>query len=195
MRTLVRRLEGDGYLAEIECTFAAMIAQAELTLDDEAVPRSEMVFERSLDVRYVGQEYTVSGAIGRALVDETSMIGVRHQFHRLHERQYGHSSPEEPLEIVDLRLAAHGLIPRQERKELHAGQPCLPPEAILGEAETLFGGVGTLRTPLINRELLAAGNAFEGPAIVVERTATSIIEPDFQAQVLATGEILLSLEG
>jgi N-methylhydantoinase A len=195
VRTFVTRMEGASYLNALEEIFSAMRAEATATLTAEGVAQRDMVFERSLDLRYVGQEYTVSVSMGSDLVDETAMISIRHRFHRLHERQYGHSSPSEPLELVDLRIAAHGVIPKLIRKQLTAGGASLPVSAILGETDAVFGEQGgTLRTPLINREALLAGNAFEGPAIVVERTATTVIEPGFQAVVLVTGEILLTRE-
>jgi N-methylhydantoinase A len=154
-----------------------------------------MIFERALDVRYVGQEYTVSVGVGSDVIDEAVMIGVIHRFHGLHERQYGHSSPGEPLELVDLRVVAQGLIPKLVRKQLKEGAPGIHPGALLGESDTFFSKKdGTLRTALINRTALEAGNTFDGPAIVVERTATTVIEPGFHARVLSTGEIMLHRE-
>lgn len=196
VRTFLVRIEGTAYLSQLESAFEAMRAEAEATLSSEGVPQADMIFERSLEVRYVGQEYTVSVAVGSDVIDEAVMIGVIHRFHRLHERQYGHSSPGEPLELVDLRIVAQGLIPKLVRNQLKEGSPGLPPEALLSESDTFFSeNGGTLRTALINRNALEAGNTFDGPAIVVERTATTVVEPGFQARVLPTGEIMLHREG
>ena len=47
---------------------------------------------------------------------------------------------------------------------------------------------------IFGRERLLAGNSFDGPAIVVERTATTIVEPGFRADIQSTGEIILVQE-
>lgn len=195
VRTYVTLTDGTEYLGPLDQAFAAMRAEAEDTLASEGVAPSDMVLDRSLDLRYLGQEYTVSVPVGSEMIDETAMISVKHRFHRLHERQYGHSSPEKPLEIVNLRLAASGLIPKLARKSMPAASETLAESAVLGETDAVFmGHGGALRTPLISRDMLAPGNVFEGPAIIVEQTATTVVEPGFQVQVLPTGELLIKRE-
>ena len=66
-----------------------------------------MAYVREVDMRYVGQEYTV-----RVVLDEYNEIALKKRFDEIHEMTYAHSAPEEPAEIVTFRLSASAKIPR-----------------------------------------------------------------------------------
>ena len=46
-----------------------------------------------------------------------------------------------------------------------------------------------VRTPVYGRRKLRARNRIDGPAIVVEKTATTVIEPGFACEVMAQGHL------
>ena len=70
--------------------------------------------ERSiqLDLRYVGQEFTLSGAGDARPAQGRRSSGIRKAFDALYEHRYAHHSPDEPVEMVNIRLAALGQRPR-----------------------------------------------------------------------------------
>jgi N-methylhydantoinase A/oxoprolinase/acetone carboxylase beta subunit len=45
---------------------------------------------------------------------------------------------------------------------------------------------------VLNRDEFAKGEAIEGPAIIEEATATTILPPDWRAEVITGGQLLLT---
>src|SRR5581483_3966768 len=75
-------------------------------LAGEGMGEEERYFARSADMRYVGQEYTVTVPIGPTI----DLAEIDASFHDQHRTRYGHSTPGAPVEFVNLRLAAFGRI-------------------------------------------------------------------------------------
>src|SRR5262249_42876509 len=101
----------------------------------------------------------------------------------------------EPTEIVNLRITAIGVVERPSVSGVEAGGEEPDGAAYVGESDTYFKGEGKARrTPLFVRDRLRAGNRIFGPAIIVEPTATTVVEPDFVVEVLSEGQLRLRLE-
>ena len=69
-------------------------------------PRRE--FQTELDLRYVGQEFTLSVPVSRDAIKRGDRQKIRAAFDALYEHRYSHHSPDEPVEMVNIRLAAIG---------------------------------------------------------------------------------------
>ena len=104
----------------VESRYQELIAEAKQMLADEGVAEERMDFQRALDMRYVGQEYTVTVPVAGQLSGDW-LPPIRAEFDRLHERTYGHASAEEPVEVVTLRLTAFGRMPRFDLQKLSEG--------------------------------------------------------------------------
>ncbi|UCC89724.1 MAG: hydantoinase/oxoprolinase family protein, partial [Anaerolineales bacterium] len=111
----------------VEGRYRELIAEARQLLLDDGVVESQMAFQRALDMRYVGQEYTVTVPVPHALSGDW-LSPIRAEFDRRHERTYGHASAEEPVEVVTLRLTAFGRMPELKLQTLPDGGPTPPPE-------------------------------------------------------------------
>ena len=61
-----------------------------------------------LDIRYVGQEFTLSVPVTREQLEAGDRAAIRTAFDALYEQRYAHHSPEEPVEMVNMRLALVG---------------------------------------------------------------------------------------
>ena len=183
--------DGRGLLAA-DAVLREMIADATDRLRREGVSTPAMQFERAVDLRYVGQEYTVAVPLHHNVLDDAALADLRRRFHWLHERNFGHASPSEPTEIVNLRIAAIGRIARPRLSSLSEGRAEPPDAARLGDTEAYFASEGgSLRAALYRRERLLAGNRLSGPAIVVERTATTVLEPGFWLEVMPEGHLTM----
>ena len=196
VRTVVTTMEDRSQFGTVDGVFRDMVNEATEVLRREGVATRSMRFERSVDMRYVGQEYTVSVPLRHDHFDESVVSDLGRQFHRLHEQTYAHSSPGEPTEIVNLRLAAIGIIDRPAIGGIEAGSEEPDKEAVIGETESYFHGAGTaLRTQLLRRKRLRAGNRASGPVIVTEKTATTVVEPGFAVEVMPQGHLVIRQEG
>jgi N-methylhydantoinase A/oxoprolinase/acetone carboxylase beta subunit len=144
--------------------------------------------ERSADLRYAGQSFEIN--VPAANLTPATLAA---DFHARHERRYGHAHPDEPLEVVTLRVRAVGAMPRPEFERLpQAGQD--PSAAPLGEQPVWFEtpqGLAPLPTRLYQRDSLLAGHTLPGPAVIVQLDATTVIPPGWQGTVDAWGHLVV----
>src|SRR6195256_6408284 len=105
IRTFYADLDGADF-RQLERTVEEMAAQSALASKKGAERRIH------LDLRYVGQEFTLSVPVTQKQIRAQDRRAIRRAFDRLYELRYAHHSPEEPVEIVNIRLAAIGKRPQ-----------------------------------------------------------------------------------
>lgn len=168
---------------DLESRFGALEGQGRDHLAAEGVSSDAIGFERSADFRYHGQEYVLTIPIPNGAID---MDAVRTTFDRAYDRQYGHSSPEGRVEIANLRVAAIGKLDRPDSAAPEVGQA-----GASRSREVFFGGAQN-ETAIIDRAGLAVGSVTAGPAIIEEGTATTLVPPGWQAEVIGGGHLSLT---
>ncbi len=146
------------------------------------------------DLRYEGQSYELTvpvAASAEALLSEQTIADMMRRFHALHQRIYEYGDPEEPIEIMNLRVAVIDKVPdlNLEARERARGEP-----QAHSEREVYFPGQGMRRTKVYRRPKLETGHALAGPALVEERTSTTIIPPGCSARVDPHGNLVIDLE-
>jgi N-methylhydantoinase A len=134
----------------------------------------------SLDLRYLGQSYTLN-------LSWSSCSEVENAFHQMHEKRYGHRM-DAPVELVNLRVSLEGPGPKVELASPAAGSP--------GSARESVGLVGLDEpVPCYERSDLVAGQGIEGPALITEMVSTAWIEPGWTCSVDRSGSLLLEKGG
>jgi N-methylhydantoinase A len=177
-RTRILRLSDEG------------LAQARALLDElsaELGSADGAVREERLDMRYVGQEHTLTVTLPRGAEPE----GLRSLFARDYDRTFGHTMEEE-VEIVSVRATLRTPLPRRAREQVLAGSRD-GTGARSGEAWSFSRGE-PLDFAIVERATLAAGETVPGPAIVLEPTATTYVDADFTARVDTSGSLFLRKE-
>lgn len=174
--------------AEIEELFGELESQALEALRGDGVSEADHVYERRLDIRYFGQEYSLSVPCGAG----ESLAQVVARFHERHEQTFGHSSSEVLTEVVAVRLLAIGkraLDPPAAELPDEPGEP-------RGVREVLFDmEQGRVETAIYDRGDLAAGQIVRGPAIIEQLDTTTVLPPGFAAEVHPTGSLIVTQEG
>jgi N-methylhydantoinase A len=169
--------------AELETRAAAAVG----------APRGEEErrLERSLDLRYLGQSFELTIPLEGEPGDAESFAACRAAFDVEYRHAYGHALPEEPVEIVNLRL-------RDRRTDaartaaLHAALERAEGSAESGEARAAHFAEGTFETPVIRRATLAAGPQ-AGPLLIEEMDATVVVPPGCTASLAADGSIAIEV--
>ena len=138
--------------------------ELERAADDE-LPGAER--RRFADCRYVGQGYELT------VIAAPTGDAVATEFHRAHERRFGHCDSERTVEVVNVRVVAtRG-----------------------GTSIRLGGNVGKESRPAgasrADWRLLAPGTTLEGPLMVDGLDSTVRIEADWRGDVHSSGAILL----
>ena len=181
-------------LAALEQTWARMEAEGQAQLAADGFTGAAARVRRSADLRYHGQSFELTVPAPAGPLDAGAIAALEEAFGQGHQRTYGHrAGPDEPVELVSLRVVAQGIPDRPrvpERVRLDRGRPGQGPAA----RRVFFGPErGWLETPVVGRADLTT--AREGPYIVEEYDATCVVPPGTHAALDAYGNIVIELAG
>ena len=155
-------------------------------LEQEHVAPEDMTFALTADLRYVGQENTLSIPFST----DSLVPDILKAFHSAHERRFGHAQPNNPVEFVNLRLAAVGRLAHERQAFASTPQVASPG---IGERDVIFGGQ-TLRANIFNRALFTDQSRYFGPAVIEEESATTVVPPGYGFQLDDWGNLLIQRE-
>ncbi len=191
-QTLLLKFEtGDGVLLEtLNAGFDELLTRAENEMKPEGFTPEQLKIDRSLDIRYEGQSYELNipylTETGTSARETQALI---QKFHTAHEQRFGYARTDAPVEVVNLRLTATGETDKPAIQPLPIADAD-PSEAFTLQNPVIFEGEA-LPTNFYRRETLRPGNQIEGPAIVTEFSATTVIPPNFSAVVDAYQNLIL----
>ncbi len=159
-------------------------------LTRESVPPERMTFLRSVDLRYVGQSYELRIPLPEGTIASGSEALIGEAFHAEHRRVYGHAAPDEPVELVNVRVTAVGRTEKPALSELETAS--LPVEAAIRQyRDVCFSAPDFINGPVYDRYRLGAGARLTGPAVVDEIDSTVVIHPGYAATVDRYGNLLI----
>ena len=115
-----------------------------------------------------------------------SKDGVERAFASAHQGLYGFTL-DAAIELVTLRVEATGKMPAPPRPMLAKGRGAKPRDRFPVHFES-----GVTPVPLYDRAALGAGDTIEGPAIVSQLDATTLVRPGWSGEVDRSGAILLT---
>ena len=170
----------------LDTAFVGLSERGQAYLSGEGIASENISFERAIDFRYYGQEYVLTIPVPDGPID---METVRASFDAAYDRQYGHSSPENRVEMANIRLAALGHLPRPDNA------PPAPKDAKPTSTRAVFFDGSALATQVLDRNGIAENDTIQGPAIIEENTATTLLPPDWQATLITGGHMKLTKGG
>jgi N-methylhydantoinase A len=186
-RHLLSRLDP----AALEALFADFVTQGEVLLRREGVAEAQQRLLRSIDLRYQGQSHELPIAVPSGPLSPQHLASLHEQFHAAHARAYGYAAPEDPIELVNVRLSAIGVSPKPRLHALPQGSGDIA-EAVKGHRQVWFSEAsGFLPCPILDRSLLRWRDVIPGPAVIEELDATTVLHPGYQAGVDQYGNLLL----
>jgi N-methylhydantoinase A len=191
-RTVLWRVSQEIPPVKLNREFAALERTAANDLRSESWQRKPHC-DRSVDLRYRGQGYELNIPLTKNLLTD---------FQREHQRRYGYTHANREIDIVTLRLRAVVKSPKVEISNAHVSTAALgrtfgrverlPPTAAQDELPVPFDG-GKLNTKIYARNQLRPGNAYFGPAIIAEYSATTLIPPRCQFHLDATANLIVNV--
>jgi N-methylhydantoinase A len=178
VRTLVSKLDfvEKETIAEL---YEAMKEEAEQFLRDVEYERK---YVREVDIRYSGQAYELTVPFGEGF-DAFDFVELKRLFSELYKNRYGYTM-EAPVECVNWRLIAFGLVPKVNLAQEEKAQQDQVGGSKKGKRRAYFPELdGFVECDVYDRYKLFAGAAFSGPAIVEEKESTCIVLPDQKCTV------------
>jgi N-methylhydantoinase A len=153
-------------------------------------PGIAVAYQLLLDLRYVGQEFTLPVPVSVQQLVAGDPSPIRATFDALHEQRYAHHSSAERVEIINVRLVALGQRSKLVLPPLAKGGSVTRKEMRLVRFDQQDAEV---ECPVYSRDELPPGADFSGPALVSEYGSTTVLFPGDDLTVAGTGELMISL--
>jgi 5-oxoprolinase (ATP-hydrolysing) len=181
-RSVERRLD-DGGLEDGRARLDEVEAQARTELAAQGEPAERLRAMRRMHLKYEGTDTALSVAEG----GRDAMLA---EFEVAYRQRFAFLLSTRPVvvESVSVEVVSPG--------EGGASTVAAPPatgDAGAARVATvpMYADGGWIEAPLYRREALPAGSSIDGPAVVAEATATTVVEPGWRATTSARGDLVL----
>ncbi len=166
--------------ASLERRFTALERQGLDTLKAEGIPNERIELARRVHLRYQGTDTPLE-------VPFDTPEAMQRSFEDRHRQRFGFTLPDKPLVVDTVVVEAIGRSdPPPEPLPPLAATPPRPQTHV-----ALFVGDRWRQVPLYQRADLAPGHRISGPALVIEPTATTVIDPDWTGEINRHGHLIL----
>jgi N-methylhydantoinase A len=146
-----------------------------------------LLFDRRIEMRYVGQEHTVAAPYHPAMTTANDMLEA---FHAAHERAYTFCLPDSGVEMVTFQLGAELEIERVGLPGIKVATSV--DQALIGRRGLYLGNAeGVKQAAIYDRDLLPPGTEIPGPVLIEEPTTTALVLPGQMARIDPTGLLLI----
>ncbi|MGS5089921.1 hydantoinase B/oxoprolinase family protein [Hydrogenophaga sp. A37] len=158
-------------------------------IDTEAV---ESLFR--VLVRYEGTDTALSCTVSVASTPAHEIAALRDGFESTYRQRFSFLMADRNLIIesvnVECRLAGEAL---SQPAPVAPGKPHVPPPKAIVNMYCLADGspAGWRAAQLHQRDALQAGATVDGPAVIAERNATTVIDPGWRARMTELGDLVL----
>ncbi len=172
---------------ELSETFSSFEKEGRDDLVSAGIDLENIELERTVDMRYRGQSFTISISIEEKL-DDAGKHAVADRFHDRHASRYGHAAREEPLELVTVRLRARGEVEPPSLGRVDADRDPAP-----RKRDVWFPG-GMRETTVRRRERLEEADVLEGPMVIEGTESTVLVHPGQTAWVDPHGTLVIEAD-
>lgn len=177
---------------EIDGLFVEMETKGVSIMRGAGFSRDQVMLKRALEMRYIGQEFTLIVDLHEKVLSERVMQELRERFNNIHEARYGHAFSNVLPEIVSLRLHVFGLYPKPELGlAISTRQAPMKKEPAL--RSVYFEDSGFVDCKIYRRDTLASETSIQGPAIIEEISSTTVVYPQDQFRVDSMGNLVIGL--
>ncbi|HUT07272.1 MAG TPA: hydantoinase/oxoprolinase family protein [Candidatus Latescibacteria bacterium] len=177
-------------LAGLEAEFRSLEEASVRDMKEDGFAAKDVVLERSLDCRYLGQSYEIDVPYRKA---RTAGRAFLESFHIRHQKLYSYRHDRRPVEIVNLRVKAVAVTPKIPLVR-EPGQRTLDPKAMIRK-QPMFYGRTAAEGMVIDRSRLAPDNAVRGPALVIDPESTTFLPPGYAARVDGYSNLIIRKAG
>jgi N-methylhydantoinase A len=174
---------------EVRMSAAGREASAVIAAAGIPVERIDVLYE--LDMHYLGQTHTVTVPLPvEADARGVNERAVRAAFEAAYSASFSRLLPGLSVRIVSLRVAAIGRRPAFDFSVFTPDASASLEDAKTGSRQVWFDG-GWRETSVWARLALPAGAVIEGPAILEQPDATTVIEPGLLGRVDPLGNVIV----
>ncbi len=164
--------------------FAELYTEAQAEVLAQDIPAQQITLRPKVHLRYAGTDNPL-------LIDpDVSNAVMVQRFEAAHQQRYGYIAPDRDLVIEAISVETIGASETNNTLVSLAAQataPAIPVDQVPMHAEGRWQ-----QTPVYRRDEMAIDQRIDGPAIISEQTATTVVEPGWQAQLSPRGDCVLT---
>ncbi|MGH7013106.1 MAG: hydantoinase B/oxoprolinase family protein [Stellaceae bacterium] len=169
-------------VADFERILGALATAAAAELAAQGIPAVDVTVLRKAHVKYEGTDVPL-------VVDYGDADRLHANFSAVHKQRYGFVVADKPLVIESLGVEAIGAAGGADDRAVDAASDGSDPRSL--DHVGVFTAGKTWAAPVYARATLAPGQAIDGPAVVVEDTATTVVESGWRARLDARRNLVL----
>lgn len=174
---------GEEGLASQKQVLADLEAEAVREIEGQGVSRDAVSVVRKAHIRYDGTDTAL-------MVDYQGVQEMADAFETLHKQRFGFVMPGRGLVVETLSVEAIGSTETaaSETAEAQQASANTPPQL---EMTAFVSAQESHPAPVYDRENMPPGSEVCGPAIIIEKTGTTIVEPGWSAETAAQRQLIL----
>lgn len=167
-----------------------LMAQGSQWLDSERVSLENRKFHNVAEMRYVGQNYELQVELPNKVLTQADLQKLKQDFFRAHEMNYGYYNPDAPIQFVNFRSEAIGIVSKPKLAEVEEMTGPLE-NAVTSRRDVYFQETGMVNCPVYDRAKLGMIDRIEGPCIVEQMDSTTVIPPEMWFHVDRYGNMII----
>ncbi|MEV6362371.1 hydantoinase/oxoprolinase family protein [Nocardia asteroides] len=175
--------------SKLENAYADLEQAAVADLAGQGVAESEITLHREMFAMYAGQTWDNRIPVAAGKIDDARLRELSADVHRFYAARYGFTADELPIMVTTIEVTAAAARPTAAVHTPHAGAGTGP----IRHAPLRLGGRDHGDVPVYDRDRLGADQIVAGPAVIVERYATTVLDPQSTAHVDAAGNLVVEL--
>ena len=158
----------------------------------EGADLEEVLIMRYADMRYYGQEHVIKVPVMSGKIKANEVKEIEDAFINAHKKEYDFFLEGNAVETVNFHVTGT-LKTRKPTLGVLSNEGKSVDRALVEEREVYFGREeGLKRVPIYSRNLLPTYTEIAGPAIIEEKTSTTLVTADLKARIDKFGNVLIT---
>jgi len=179
----VEKTLDEALVAELGAVVEELAADGRSEMESQGVNAAEISHVAKSHLRYEGTDTAL-------VVDFGSMSDMVKAFEDGHMQQFGFIAPEKSNIVEALTVEVVGGGQDVEDEELSISGDAVSGDP-LGQAEMYAAGAAH-SAPVFDRDTLLPGARVDGPAVIIDANATTVVEPGWRAEITARNHMVIN---
>lgn len=175
---------------QINAVMSSLRDEGSAWLDSEKVPSERRKFHGIAEMRYVGQNYELQVEIPTENITASDIEKMKQDFFVAHEKNYGYYNPNAPVQFVNFRCEATGIVKKPNLAELENTLDD-PSKAEIGRRVVHFEESGAVDCPVYDRAKFGRAERVNGPCIIEQMDSTTVVPPNTWFSIDKFGNLII----
>ncbi|WP_022728059.1 hydantoinase B/oxoprolinase family protein [Fodinicurvata sediminis] len=179
-QSIEKRL-GDS-LEEVERELNRLAGEAEAEVIDQGIEPAQVEKLRKVHLRYEGTDSPM-------IVDFGPRDAIVATFEAAYIQRFGFTMPEKAHIVEAVSVEAIGHTDAAEDPVLEEGKRDKPLEPLAHKP--FYSGSKWVKAPVFDRDAMLPGDSVDGPAVLIEKTSTTVIEAGWRGKLTTRNHVVL----